>query len=76
VVDTLDDEDNTDLDCSLREVIYAANNNAPRDACIPGSGSDVIDLTGLNGIIYLGGTELTLSLESGTDCGFTGTGDL
>jgi CSLREA domain-containing protein len=61
VVDTTDDEDNSDDDCSLREAIYAANNDAARDACIAGSGDDVIDLTGVAGTITLGGTELAIS---------------
>jgi len=47
VVDTTDDEDNSDDDCSLREALYAANNDVARDACIAGSGDDVIDLTGV-----------------------------
>lgn len=43
-VNTDADEDNTDGDCSLREAIHAANNNAARDACPAGSnsGEDVI----------------------------------
>ena len=49
VVDTTDDEDNSDDDCSLREALYAANNDVARDACIAGSGDDVIDLTGVAG---------------------------
>lgn len=61
VVDTTDDEDNSDGDCSLREALYAANNDVARDACIAGSGDDVIDLTGVAGTITLGGTELAIS---------------
>jgi len=41
-VNTTDDEDNTDGDCSLREAIYAANNDTSRDACTAGSGDDTI----------------------------------
>ncbi len=40
-VNTLDDELNTDGDCSLREAIQAANTNAPVDAC--GSGEVLTD---------------------------------
>jgi CSLREA domain-containing protein len=36
LVTTLEDELNTDGDCSLREAIKAANNNAPVDACPAG----------------------------------------
>ena len=36
VVNTLDDELNDDLDCSLREAITAANTNAGVDACLAG----------------------------------------
>jgi CSLREA domain-containing protein len=60
-VNTAGDEDNADGDCSLREAIYAANNDVVRDACIAGSGDDVIDLTGVAGAITLGGTELAIS---------------
>lgn len=38
VVDTLDDEEYGDGDCSLREAIRAANSNIPVDACPGGSG--------------------------------------
>jgi CSLREA domain-containing protein len=60
-VDTVDDEDDSDGDCSLREAIYAANNDVIRDGCIAGSGDDVIDLTGVAGTITLGGAELAIS---------------
>jgi CSLREA domain-containing protein len=60
-VNTVGDEDDSDGDCSLREAIYAANNDVVRDACIAGSGDDVIDLTGVAGTITLGGTELAIS---------------
>jgi CSLREA domain-containing protein len=36
VVDTLEDEDNADGDCALREAIRAANENISVDACPPG----------------------------------------
>jgi CSLREA domain-containing protein len=41
VVNTLEDELNTDGDCSLREAIRAANNNLPVDSC--GSGNVLTD---------------------------------
>ena len=40
VVNTLDDELNSDGDCSLREAVAAANLNAPVDACPAGDGID------------------------------------
>ena len=55
VVDTADDEDNTDGDCSLREAVRAANTNAAVDGCAAGdddgdritfAASYTIDLTG------------------------------
>lgn len=49
-VSTIMDELNTDGDCSLREAITAANTDAAVDACLAGSGEDVIvfapDVTG------------------------------
>lgn len=36
IVNTLEDELNTDGDCSLREALTAANTNAPVDACLAG----------------------------------------
>jgi CSLREA domain-containing protein len=38
VVNTLEDEDNSDGDCSLREAIRAANDNIAVDACLAGDG--------------------------------------
>jgi CSLREA domain-containing protein len=43
-VTTIDDELNSDGDCSLREAIQAANTDAVVDACPAGSGADTIDL--------------------------------
>ena len=43
-VTTMDDENNTDGDCSLREAIRAANADFPIDACPRGSGADTIIL--------------------------------
>jgi len=37
LVDTLDDELNSDGDCSLREAVSAANNNVITDTCLSGS---------------------------------------
>ena len=44
VVDTRDDELNTDGDCSLREAIQAANTDAAVDACLAGSSADTISV--------------------------------
>lgn len=41
-VDTLDDELNSDGDCSLREAIQAANTDSSIDNCGAGSGADMI----------------------------------
>lgn len=44
-VNTPDDELNTDIDCSLREAIEAANTDAIVDACLAGTGdADIITL--------------------------------
>jgi CSLREA domain-containing protein len=42
VVTTLEDEFNEDMDCSLREAIYSANNNSSWDYCNGGIGVDTI----------------------------------
>lgn len=36
------DEDANNADCSLREAIYAANNDVPYNGCVTGSGADTI----------------------------------
>lgn len=54
IVNTLEDEDNSDGDCSLREAIRAANDNIPVDACP--AGDEVITDTitfSVNGKIIL-----------------------
>lgn len=43
-VTTVDDELNTDGDCSLREAIVAANTDAGVDACTAGNGDDLVML--------------------------------
>ena len=43
-VTTVDDELNSDGDCSLREAIQAANTDSAVDACTAGSGADTITL--------------------------------
>jgi len=54
MVDTLDDELNNDGDCSLREAIQAANDDAPVDACPAGSAiTDTITFSS-DGTILLG----------------------
>jgi 6-phosphogluconolactonase (cycloisomerase 2 family) len=40
--------------CTLRDAIEAANTDAPRGACPPGAGDDVLDLKGITGTIPLG----------------------
>jgi CSLREA domain-containing protein len=42
MVNTMDDELNSDGDCSLREAIQAANTDSTADACVAGSGADTI----------------------------------
>ena len=69
-VNTLDDENNSDGDCSLREAIAAANSNAAVDGCTAGeSGEDTITFlaTLLDGTIVLTMGELTLSEDVGID---------
>jgi len=61
-VNTTDDEFNGDSDCSLREAIWAANNDSPKDACPAGSGADEI---------YLPAGTYSLSIA-----GFDDTGEL
>ena len=61
-VDTTDDEFNDDGDCSLREAIWAANNDSPKDACPAGDGADEI---------YLPAGTYSLSIA-----GFDDTGEL
>jgi CSLREA domain-containing protein len=43
-VDTLDDNFSDGGDCSIREAVWAANNDTARDNCPAGSGPDVISL--------------------------------
>ena len=50
--------------CTLREAIQAANTDSPVDACIAGSGTDVIDMTGLSGTITLDGAAGGLFIPS------------
>lgn len=40
-VNSVDDEDNVDGDCSLREALAAANSNVPVDACVQGSPTEM-----------------------------------
>lgn len=44
VVNTTDDENNSDGDCSLREAIESSETDAAVDACTSGSGLDIITL--------------------------------
>jgi CSLREA domain-containing protein len=54
-VNTIDDELNTDGDCSLREAITSANTDTAVDACAAGSGLDLITFS-VDGLITLGST--------------------
>lgn len=53
IVTTLQDTATGDGACSLREAIFAANNDVAVDTCPAGSGDDTILLTGLSGTITL-----------------------
>jgi CSLREA domain-containing protein len=56
-VTTLDDELNSDGDCSLREAIEAANTNAAVDACSAGASGSTDTITfSVSGTITLGST--------------------
>ena len=60
LVNTAEDEDNSDGDCSLREAVYAANNNTPRDDCNAGNaGADTITIL-VNGTVTIG-SELVIT---------------
>ncbi len=54
-VDTLEDVlDNTNGNCTLREAITAANNEAPEDNCVAGSGADeIVFASGVIGTVAL-----------------------
>jgi CSLREA domain-containing protein len=70
-VNTLDDENNNDGDCSLREAIAAANTNQGADGCPAGdSGSDTIFIA-ISGTINVSSTiqivEELVILGPGTD---------
>lgn len=53
VVTTLDESSLDPQECDLRDAILAARSDIQVQACGPGSGDDVIDLTGLEGTIAL-----------------------
>jgi CSLREA domain-containing protein len=59
-VTTLDDELNSDGDCSLREAITAANSNTAVDACPAGNGKDTITFNVI-GTITLGSSLPTIT---------------
>lgn len=60
LVNTADDEDNSDGDCSLREAVIAANTNSIRDDCNVGNaGMDTITIL-VNGTITLA-SEITVT---------------
>lgn len=61
-VTTLEDELNSDGDCSLREAIEAANTDTAVDTCGSGSGDDTIGFaSGLSGTITLNGSQLIIN---------------
>jgi CSLREA domain-containing protein len=67
-VNTIDDELNSDGDCSLREAVQAANTDTAVDGCAAGSGADTIDVPA--------GTH-TLSISgAGEDANATGDLDI
>lgn len=64
-VNTTADENNVDGDCSLREAVEGANNDAAIDACTAGSGADTITVpagtyTLTDGEVSIG-TDMTIS---------------
>lgn len=61
LVDTTDDELNSDGDCSLREAVESANTNTATDACVAGdAGADIILLV-INGVMHLSLGEIEVS---------------
>jgi CSLREA domain-containing protein len=67
-VNTKEDEDNTDGDCSLREAIRAANENTVVDGCAAGSDAEqdaILFSLGDKATITLGSTLPTISNPSG-----------
>jgi CSLREA domain-containing protein len=54
-VNTVEDELNSDGDCSLREAIQAANSDGAVDACPSGSGDDIVTLPAGTYILTLAG---------------------
>jgi CSLREA domain-containing protein len=78
-VDTIDDELNTDGDCSLREAIVAANTDTAVDACPAGNGADIINLPAGTYILSLVGDDDNASagdLDITQDLTLTGAGPL
>ena len=67
-VTTTDDELNRDGDCSLREAIQATNQRVAVDACLPGTGNDLIDLRSATYTLSWAG--------SGDNAGLTGDLDI
>lgn len=74
-VTTTADTDTADGECSLREAIVAANNDAAYNGCSLGSGNDIIDMTGISGTITLNDhlpiITQTLQLNGPTSDGLT-----
>lgn len=61
VVDSLDDELNSDGDCSLREALAAANGDTAVDACASGAGADLVTLPA--GVVDAQGGPLSITSE-------------
>ncbi|MEX0800813.1 MAG: choice-of-anchor Q domain-containing protein [Dehalococcoidia bacterium] len=58
-VNTTDDENNVDGDCSLREAVEAANTDAAVDACTAGAGADTIAVPAGTYLLETGELEIT-----------------
>ncbi len=77
-VNTTNDENNSDGDCSLREAIIAANTDTAVDACPAGNGADTITLPAGTYLLSLAGADeddaLTGDLDITNDLTITGAG--
>ncbi len=60
-VNTTADEVNSNGNCSFREAMQSAENNAVVDNCVAGSGDDTINLTGLTGTIFVSNNDRTVT---------------
>ncbi len=62
IVDTLDDEENNDGNCSLREALESANTDTGIDACTAGNGADTITFS-VSGVISVSDSLKALEIE-------------